>query len=210
MTDRTGNGAEAPECDNEELLVRRVAGGDESAFDTLTRPFLGAWVRVARTFVGDFGEAEDVVFQVLEKLWERIRHEGRSFRDCRAYGLRMVQNEALSRLRGRSRAARHDAEAGEPSAAGGEDPLDAVLARETRQALDGVLESLPVEDQRIVELHVLGELAFAEVARRLSTAEVVRNEAWARKRYQRVRELLRKRAETIVSGVKHDGSESTD
>lgn len=182
-------------------LVLLVASGDEVAFERLTSPHVGPWVRAARSLTGDFGDAEDVVFQVLQKLWERIRAGGEALADVRSYGLRMVRNTALNLVRSRQRANRHAESAAGAAEPFVDDTLDHVLARELRRALDSVVEALPEEDQRILELHVVRDLPFQEIATVLSRMGSPRTEAWARKRYQRAREALRKRARSFALEV---------
>lgn len=189
----------------ERRLLERAAAGDEASFEALARPQLGGWIRTARAVGGDFAESEDVVFHVLQKLWERIRTQRLVVQDFGAYGARMIANEAMDRVRSRGRALRRD-EAGGPliHAPRPCDPLHTVMERETRAALDGALAALKADDQLILELQLHHGMPFLDIARHLSGAGATRTESWARKRYQRAREHLRRQAARIISGTGHE------
>lgn len=176
---------------------------DSKAFEALVRPLMPGWILAARRVLGDLAESEDAVLLALGKLWELFKSASPAVQNFPAFALRVVTNQALDRLRERERRARRDAAAAADVNAVADgaqlDPLLEVLTRESRRALDEVLESLPPEERRVVQLHAFGGLTFAEVARIIG-AEFggPRSEEWAKKRYQRACAKLRDRAALLV------------
>src|SRR5215475_9768723 len=86
--------------DDDVALARRVVSGDISAFEHLLRRFNQPLYRVARAIVKD--EAEDVLQDAMLRAYRSMS----SFRgDARlsTWLVRIVANEALGRLRQRSR-----------------------------------------------------------------------------------------------------------
>jgi RNA polymerase sigma-70 factor, ECF subfamily len=84
-------------------LVTRSAGGDVSAFRTLTERHLAAVTGIARRMLRDDAEAEDVAQETFLRLWR----SGASL-DVGAAGVkpwlrRVVSNLCIDRVRGRQR-----------------------------------------------------------------------------------------------------------
>lgn len=185
-------------------LAPSRSGGDGSdahrmeaqAFEAQVRPHLPGWIEVAMRVMGTLSEAEEVVFQALGNLWLRVQTD--RVEDLGAYGARVVMNAARDALRSRRRRARRNAEVLEEGSAEADlslDPLEEVLGREMREALDAAMERLGDEDRLIVRLHAFESLTFAQVAQRAALAAgQPRNEEWARKRYQRAAQKLREAA----------------
>lgn len=163
---------------------RMVTGASEE-FEALVREHVPAWIAAARRLAGQ--DAEDVVFRVLEKLWDGFRRGTVPRDSLGAYGMRAVQNEAVDQLRRRRREPVAAAE--EP--AGGADPLDEVLARDGRAQLARTLATLDEEDRRVVELRAFEERSYDAIARGFRDAGgAPRSGEWAKKRFQRACQRL--------------------
>lgn len=92
-----------PAAADETDLVLRSAGGDVSAFRTLTERHLPAVTGIARRMLRDDAEAEDVAQEAFLRLWR----SGTSL-DVGAAGVkpwlrRVVSNLCIDRVRGRQR-----------------------------------------------------------------------------------------------------------
>ncbi len=81
-------------------LITRIRYGDESAFQELFTEYYVALVSFAERYMRDTAIAEEVVDDVLVRLWE-IRAEWTPTTSVRAYLFGAVRNRALSALRQR-------------------------------------------------------------------------------------------------------------
>lgn len=64
----------APDAADDAALMRAVAAGSATAFDTLVARHAPALLRLARRQLGDTHEAEDVVQDCLARLWSHAAH----------------------------------------------------------------------------------------------------------------------------------------
>lgn len=143
------------------LLALRA--GDPEPFEAFVRAH-------ARTFVAYFlrhgarlGRAEDLtqdLFLRMVQSAERYRPQERFV----AYAFQLARNLWIDDCRraGASPEA-WPPSAPEPIAAAG-DPGDGMLRAEEEQRLDALLRSLPSGQREVLELAVLGELAYEEIA----------------------------------------------
>ena len=190
-----GHAAAAPPAGRDADLVRSLRDGDEAAFRQLVLNWSPPMLRIARTYVGTWAAAEDVV----QDTWLAVvrglpRFEQRS--SLRTWALSILANRA------RTRAARdhavvawsqlpHQGEEGgadpvEPGRFRGPDdpypghwapgaaptpwrehPEGAALSREAVQVLQHALEALPTRQQTVVRLRDLHDLSSQEVCEAL-------------------------------------------
>jgi len=127
-------------------------------FDEFVRGRSAALLRSAYLLTTDRQEAEDLLQDVLERLylkWRRIDGEPE------AYARRILTNQAINRWRRRSRRVRETPlyeQSGEPV----DDHADAVAVR---GAVLPALRALPVRQRAAVVLRYLDDLSEAETAR---------------------------------------------
>src|SRR6266498_2298630 len=79
-------------------LVVRIAGGDQTAFETLMRKYNGTLFRIARAILRDDSDAEDVLQDAYLDAYRHIQ----DFRGDSRVGTwlsRLVIHQALMRLR---------------------------------------------------------------------------------------------------------------
>jgi len=177
-------------------LARRVAAGSHEAFTVLMRRYNQRLYRVARSVLKDDAEAEDAVQEAYLLAYRAI---GRFRGDARlsTWLVRIVVNEAVTRLRKRGRSAeviRLDGDA-EPDSeiaeadmdeATPEQPEHAALRAETRRLLESKIDELPDAFRVVFVLRALEELSVEETAAALAVPE-----ATVRTRFFRARGLLR-------------------
>src|SRR6266496_1911029 len=177
-------------------LARRIATGDKHAFELLMRRHNQKLYRTARSILKDDAEAEDAV---QEAYLLAYRGMGRFRGDARlsTWLVRIVVNEAVTRLRRRGRSAeviRLDGDA-EPDSeiaeadmneATPEQPEHAALRAETRRLLESKIDELPDAFRLVFVLRALEELSVEETAAALAVPE-----ATVRTRFFRARGLLR-------------------
>src|SRR5262245_48343117 len=147
-----------------------------------------AHLLLARQYVPDRADAEDVVQEAFVRFWRARERAG----DARAYLFGCVKGCALEWLRGQRRRTRRE----EAVARGEVRPLfeSRLLEDERRRQIESAMQLLPGEQREVVVLKVWGELSFAEIAEALGVSA---NTAASRYRY--ALEKLRHRLRTEVS-----------
>lgn len=176
-------------------LAGRVAEGDQVAFRQLMRRHNRVLYRTARSILKDDAEAEDALQEAYLRTFRAIG----SFRGeskLSTWLVRIVVNEALARLRKRSRAAQaiaiayyaDDLEAAEEhmNESPPEQPQDAALRAQTRRLLEAKIDQLPDAFRTVFVLRVVEELSVEETAAALGIPE-----ATVRTRFFRARSQLR-------------------
>ena len=177
-------------------LARRVAAQDHEAFRVLMRRYNQRLYRTARSVLKDDAEAEDAVQEAYLLAYRAIgRFRGEA--KLSTWLVRIVVNEAVTRLRRRGRSAEvirlaGDAEADSEIAevdmdeAAPEQPEHAALRAETRRLLESKIDELPDAFRVVFVLRALEELSVEETAAALAVPE-----ATVRTRFFRARGLLR-------------------
>lgn len=159
-------------------LAARLAAGDESAFEELVRTYGPRLLAVARRFVRNEEDAQDVLQDGFLAAFRALK----TFRgDCRlsTWLHRIVVNAALMRLRTRRRHPEaplddllpgyledgHHASAIQPWG----DAERALMAQQTRAQVRAAIDRLPESYRQVVLLRDVEELDTAEVAALLGT-----------------------------------------
>ncbi len=148
--------------------VERIRRSDASAFEALFHAFYSELAAFACRYVHSRDIAEEVVHDVLARIWER--REQFELRDqLRTYLYTAVRNEALNRLRHslverRWRDRMLQQQRVEPAAARPDD-ADARLERnELAAALERVLAQVPERCRHALMLRWQQQMSYAEVA----------------------------------------------
>ena len=177
-------------------LVRRIAAGDHAACRELMRRYNQRLYRTARAILKDDAEAEDAV-QEAYLLAFRAMAGFRGDAKLSTWLVRIAANEALGRLRKRSRAAEiipFDGIDGDIAEALEDDmmptkpeqPENAALRAETRRLLEAKIDELPDAFRAVFVLRALEELSVEETAATLGIPD-----ATVRSRFFRARGMLR-------------------
>jgi RNA polymerase sigma-70 factor (ECF subfamily) len=159
----------APMAGSEQDLLRAAQGGDLDAFGALVAPHAEVLFRLACHVTGDASEADDAVQDGLVRAHgaiERVREDA----PLRPWLLRIVYNEARSRVRSRGRRTRLVERLHLGTDRHAPDPLFEVLARETRDEVAGVLAGMRSEDREVITLRYFLGLDEAEMATTLGCA----------------------------------------
>jgi RNA polymerase sigma-70 factor, ECF subfamily len=177
-------------------IVRRIAAGDQHAFELLMRRYNRVLYRTARSILRDDAEAEDVLQEAYLLAYRAI---GKFRGDARlsTWLIRIVANEAIARSRKRSRRAQvirldgdmdWDSEGAEAhmDEATSEQPERSVLRAETRHLIEKKIDELPDAFRTVFVLRALEEMTVEEAALCLGIPE-----ATVRTRFFRARGLLR-------------------
>ena len=163
--------------DQDRVLLRRIADGDESALAALYDGWSERVHTIAFWILKDPDEAEDIVEETFWQAWRTAsRYDSR--RGAGSTWLIMIaRSRALDRLRARRRWADWTAMPGntglllEKTAAVSAEIPDAHTERTERQAaLAAALEGLPAEQRQAVEMAFFGGLSHSEIAEQTAEA----------------------------------------
>ncbi|MEQ1891427.1 MAG: sigma-70 family RNA polymerase sigma factor [Planctomycetota bacterium] len=147
-------------------LVRRAAGGSESALEELYRaceqPVFGLCLRILR----DERAAEEATVEVFQRAWDRAATFDPERGKVLAWMLTMTRSVALEALRTRRResSGRVELEAAELVAGDGPGPLVTSATSETAARVEAALRALPKEQERVLRAAYFGGLSYREVA----------------------------------------------
>jgi RNA polymerase sigma-70 factor (ECF subfamily) len=138
------------------------------AFDALVRPHVRALYRSAMRFTGSRPDAEDLVQDVLVKLY-RHRQQLSEVADPRTWMLRVLYREFLNYRRAslrwfaRRRAVQASTEDGEHVAPAELGPSAELDRARLAQQLDGALHRLTQESRALVTLHLIEGYTLEEL-----------------------------------------------
>jgi RNA polymerase sigma-70 factor (ECF subfamily) len=176
-------------------LVARAAGGDARAFETIMRLHNRLLYRTARSVLRDDAESEDAVQEAYLNAWRALpgfRGESR----LSTWLVRIVMNQALSRLRRRNGIVVSMAALGLEEEAQEEfpmqsdrsspDPEDQARRAELVRLVERHVDRLPEQFRTVFVLRALEEMSAQEVAQALHIPE-----ATVRTRFFRARAQLR-------------------
>ena len=177
-------------------LVRRIAGQDHSAFETLMRRHNGKLFRIARAILRDDSDAEDALQDAYLDAYRRIG-AFRGDASVATWLTRIVINQSLMRLRKQKRdrvvvpfGDSHLAEPDHPEAdvadERSESPPSATLRAEIRKVLERRIDALPMTFRTVFVMREVEDLSVEETAACLSIPA-----ATVRTRLFRARALLR-------------------
>lgn len=177
-------------------LCRRIAADDRDAFQVLMRRYNQSLYRTARSILKDDAEAEDAM---QEAYLHAYRAMGKFRGDAKlsTWLVRIVVNEAIGRVRKRTRSAEiirmdgdierdRDATEVNMSEASPDQPERAALRAETRRLLEAKIDQLPNAFRAVFVLRAVEELTVEETADALGIPE-----ATVRTRFFRAKGLLR-------------------
>lgn len=177
-------------------LAQRIASGDPIAFELLMRRHNQMLYRTARSILKEDAEAEDAV-QEAYLLAYRGMSDFRGDAKLSTWLVRIVANEAIARVRKRTRRAEIIQLSGDTQEASEaveenvsqtlpEQPEPAAQRAQTRRLLEAKIDQLPDAFRTVFVLRALEELSVEETAVALGIPE-----ATVRTRFFRARSLLR-------------------
>ena len=151
-----------PEPGDDEL-VSRFRAGDATAFDMLVKRHQRALYFLARRYVGNDADAQDVAQRALVQAFTQLG----ALRDQRSFRFwiyKTAANLALNVLRDRKPQVSLTDDTIVVPAASATPGIDPLVAGERQKQLRAAVASLPPQQRLVVELRVYEELPFSEVA----------------------------------------------
>jgi len=146
-------------------LVAAIASGDRESLGRLYDRYGSQLLALARRFVGDRGESEDLLHDVFVEVWLQARQYEPARGTVHAWLATRVRSRALDRLRALraapSESLERCAELSEPGA------TDDLLLGPDRGLVRRALASLPPEQRRVLELGYFEGLSSSQIAARV-------------------------------------------
>lgn len=154
---------------------------DQAGFKEIWLPLEDTFCKVASYILEDAADARDAVQDLYVKLWNG---RDREILNPKAYGITLLRNLCLDRLRQR-KAGRQGIET-EPESPGN-GPDSPIISKETLKALDAAMERLPEKMRDLLEMRAFHEMGYDEIAKETGMSEVN-----VRVHVSKARKLLRK------------------
>lgn len=146
---------------NDAELIRRVAGGDRSAFEELHRRYARSVLGIALRRIGDRGRAEDVTQDTFASVWRSARRYDPARGAPASWLYTVARNAIVDGLR-RSPPPTVDDPPDLPSADAG--PEEVAEAEWTAWRVHRALETLPTDERSLVELAYWSGMSQREIA----------------------------------------------
>lgn len=142
---------------------------EKDRFKAVWLPLSGGFYRVAFSILGSEADARDAVQDLFVKLWN-IRNQLDSVRSPEAYGIRLVKNICIDRLRSREvKGIAEDISAvREDRIASWKDAVAAdsrVIGKETADALERALSRLPENQRTVMRMRFFQQLDYGDIAK---------------------------------------------
>jgi RNA polymerase sigma-70 factor (ECF subfamily) len=150
----------------ERELIGRAQAGEVCAFEALASTYADRLYTVALRFLGDRGEAEDVLQETLLRAWRGIRRfEGRAMVFTWLYRIAVNEsNRALERRQRRRSNVPVDEQAVEVPAPSSDGPASQAELQELRQALERAIGQLSAPCRTALVLRDIEGLSTREAA----------------------------------------------
>ncbi len=157
----------------DEALLVRVAGRDQSAFRVLVDRHMPSLILLARRLLRDEAEAEDIAQEALLRLWRQGAALDVGPAGIAPWLKRVVSNLAIDRLRVRGRFDVTDEPPEQPQAA---DQLRSLEQRELSTRVEAALRGLPDRQRLALTMFHYEGLSMQEVGSMMgASAEAIKS-----------------------------------
>jgi RNA polymerase sigma-70 factor (ECF subfamily) len=152
-------------------LIRRIRGGDRTAFLQFYDRYASLLLSVAARVLGDRREAEDVLQDVFTQIWQRSSGYDAELGTLSSWAVTLTRNKAIDRIRASTRRRRLLEEVALSAEATQEDaPPSAnelLHGRERAERIRAALAELSSDQRQVIELAFFTGLSQTEIATRL-------------------------------------------
>lgn len=154
-------------------LMQRVARGDRDAFATLYDRFSRPLYSTALRIVQDSTEAQDIVHDAFITIWEKASTFETARGTAFSWGVTLVRNRAIDRVRTRRRRAEllagaAPADLGYAQTEDVPSAGDAAASSDDAVAIRKAVATLPAAQQQALELTFFGGLTQEQIAAKLN------------------------------------------
>lgn len=132
-------------------------------------PYADRFYRAAYYLLESESDAEDAVQELYLKLWS-ARSSLKDVRNPSAYGLSMLKNICIDRIRRRSARQTEPLEKAPPVEDGpSQNPIE---ARDTLRFLLNEMEKLPQKQRDVLKMRVIDRLEYEDISKRTGLSQV--------------------------------------
>jgi RNA polymerase sigma-70 factor, ECF subfamily len=159
----------AEDARSDQLLIERIAAGDERALSDAYDRFSTIVYSIARHILDDDADAEDVTAEVFLQIWQSASRFDATRANAAAWVAVIARSRALDRVRARKRRTRlaQSIVQTAPAAQSVTLPDKAAEQDDLRAKVKGSLAALPPEQRQALELALYGGLTHSEIAEAL-------------------------------------------
>ena len=160
-----------------------------ATFKTTFLPLSQAMYRTAYGFLGNPQDAEDAVQDAFIRLWQK-RDRVPVEEDLEAYCQQLVRNLCIDSLR-RGRLTEADVMAEDVRVADGQSASSSLESKEAAVQVEQAIHTLPENQQRVVELHIMHDRSLSEIEQETGFSAVNERVLLSRGR-KKLQQLLRR------------------
>ena len=152
---------------SDEELMHEIKAGNMLAFDELYRKYIRRLYRFSYSILKSREEAENIVQNVFLNLWQN-REKAEKISSVKYYVFTIAYNSAISIIRKKARESQF-IEYVKTLQDMKEEPVDLQFEyKELDERVSAIINSLPVRQKEVYQLHRIGGLKYAEISERLN------------------------------------------
>ena len=166
------------------LFEQGIKNQQYMSFTKTIWPLKDRLYRLALRLLTDRSEAEDVVQEVMIKLWQQEKNDGLAcIKNLNAWSLRLTKNLALDKLKGGYNKRKTDLDQNFSFKTSTPNPERAMESKDTMAFIKDKMQALPEKYRLVMHLRDIEELSYQEIceALEMSMSEVKSNLFRARK-----------------------------
>jgi RNA polymerase sigma-70 factor (ECF subfamily) len=151
-------------------LLRRISGGDRSAFSSFYDQYSGLLFSIAVKVLNDSKEAEDVLQEVFMQIWNKADAYDPLLGKPASWAVTLTRNKAIDRIRASQRRSKLLEQATlEASALPDAAPSanEKLHGRENAEMIRSVVAALPPDQRHAIELAFFSGLTQDEISKTL-------------------------------------------
>ncbi|MBN8676718.1 MAG: RNA polymerase sigma factor [Chitinophagales bacterium] len=137
-------------------------------FQEQVLPIRNKLYRFALRITGSVHEAEDVVQEVLEKVWKTAPEQSVNVQNWEAWCMTLTRNRSLDKTRSQSLRRTAPLEGVAERSADGYNPAQATESADLVQKVKQLMQELPDKQRMVMHLRDIEELSYEEIAEALS------------------------------------------
>ena len=138
--------------------------GKQMNFKKTIWPLKDRLYRLALRLLSDRSQAEDVVQEVMIKLWQQEKNEGlSSINNLNAWSTRLTKNLALDKLKGGYNKRKTDLDQGINLKSSALNPEDEMQSKDTFEFIKNKIQDLPEKHRLVMHLRDIEEFSYQEI-----------------------------------------------
>jgi RNA polymerase sigma-70 factor (ECF subfamily) len=163
--------ADELQASDDATLLERIARRDEAALREVARRHRQPLHAFARRLLSDDSRAEEVIQEVLVRLWEQPSRFDPARGALRSYLLSQTHGRALDLMRADDARRRREERTAHAAQLTGPDTAETVVATSVAREVRRALSELPESERALIELAYFEGLSYREAAARTGVPE---------------------------------------